>query len=103
MKLKRFLKLLEIPDGSKTIILIMNNTVLILLTLVIFDFLGVVLTTNMNRAFYLWTIIAVLWPSIDFFSNSMQLYINRKHNKNEEYEQEKLMKMLLTPTTKKEE
>ena len=86
MKLERFLKLLEIPDSTKTMIFILNNTVLIMLTLVIFDFLGVVLTTNLRYAFYIWAFLTILWPSIDFFSNSMQLYLNKKqhHDKKEE-------------------
>jgi len=86
MKFERFLKLLEIPDSTKRLTNILNSSILIMLTLVIFNSKGVILTKNMQYTFYMWTIIAVLWPSIDFFSNNMQLYLNRKdhHNKKEE-------------------
>lgn len=84
MKFERFLKLLEMPDSTKTIMMIFNNTFLILLLISFLDLTGSVFTRDLRYSFYIWTFLAVLWPSIDFFSNSMQLYLNSKHDKKED-------------------
>lgn len=83
MNFVRFLKLLEIPSDIKRIIWMFNNAILLILLISYLHSMGVIITGNTKYVFQMWAVITILWPSIDFFSNSMQLYINRKdhHNK----------------------